>query len=100
MRKQGVSFLNWAAAGFAAILAAGVNPAAAQDQHSRKPLIPARLAAGPNAVSENFGDVAVLVDNGLMVTPRNLFDLAGVTVRFTPAGGNTYTVSHYEERNS
>jgi hypothetical protein len=53
----------------------------------------AALAAGPRAVSQDFGDVSVLVDNGLMVTHQNLFDLDGTTVRFTPAGDHLYTVS-------
>src|SRR5258708_24951504 len=62
-----------------------LNPASAQDLHSRKREVPAMLAAGPNAVSQDFGDVAVLVDNGLMVTAQNPFDLTGTTVRFAPA---------------
>ncbi len=80
----------------AGTLLAGVstrNPVSAQDSHPHKRRMPATLAAGPNAVSQDFGDVAVLVDNGLMVTRRNLFDLAGTTVRFAPAGDHRYTVS-------
>src|SRR5262245_11033611 len=71
-----------------------INPASAQDSHPRKPVIPVKRAGGPGAISQDFGDVAVLVDNGLMVTARNLFDLNGTTVRFTPAGAGQYTVSH------
>src|SRR5437870_3842970 len=65
----------------------------AGDTHSRKREIPINLAAGPNAVSQDFGDVAVLVDNGLMVTSRNVVDLNGATVWFAPAAAGQYTVS-------
>src|SRR5262245_22726367 len=70
-----------------------INPASAQDSHPRKPVIPVKRAGGPGAISQDFGDVAVLVDNGLMVTARNLFDLNGTTVRFTPAGAGQYTAT-------
>jgi hypothetical protein len=84
-----------------ALLAGGIlltgglteNPASAQNSNSPKREIPVKQAAGPNAVSQDFGDVAVLVDNGLMVTARNLFDLNGTTIRFSPAGTGQYTVS-------
>ncbi len=37
--------------------------------------------------------MAVLVDNGMMVTASNPFDLNSTTLRFEPAGTNQYTVS-------
>src|SRR5262245_29094589 len=78
------------------ILAASVLvvPAAAQDWgHSRKPVVHATRAGGPDAVSEDVGDVAVIVDNGLIVTQRNLPDLDGIKVRFEPVGDHLFTVS-------
>ena len=53
----------------------------------------ARLAPTPDSASQDFGHVAVLVDNGLMVTERNLFDLNGITLRFEPAGDGRYTLT-------
>jgi hypothetical protein len=47
----------------------------------------------PAPARQEFPDVAVLVDNGMMVTPSNPFDLNGVTLRFEPAGDHRYTVS-------
>lgn len=71
-----------------------MKPASAQDLHSHKSVMPtAALGSGPAAVSQDVGDIAVVVDNGLMVTARNLFDLTGVTVRFAPAGDHLFTVS-------
>ena len=68
-------------------------PASAQARCSGKPVIPGSLARGPDALQQDFGDVAVLVDNGLIVTSHNLFDLEGTTVRFDPAGDHAFTVS-------
>lgn len=68
-------------------------PASAQNYRSHKPVIPGNLAHGPDAVGQDVGDVAVIVDNGLIVTARNLFDLDGTTVRFEPAGDHLYTVT-------
>ena len=83
---------------FVTLLAVGLLHAAsasAQGRHrcNRKPIVSSHLAHGPDAASQDFGDVAVIVDNGLIVTKRNLFDLAGRIVRFEPAGGDAYTVS-------
>jgi hypothetical protein len=68
--------------------------ASAQNPQTRKkPIVPASHAHGPDAVSQDFGDVAVVVDNGVIVTPRNPFDLGGTTVRFEPAGEHSYSVA-------
>lgn len=64
-------------------------------ENSRKPFIPAARAAGPIAASEDFGDVAVVVDNGLLVTPLNPFDLSEVTLHFEPFGGEAFNVSRF-----
>ena len=79
----------------AMILLVGVSriPAKTQEHQLRKQGNLATLAAGPNSASQDFGDVAVLVDNGVMVTSRNLFDLNGKTLSFEPSGPLGYTVS-------
>lgn len=68
-------------------------PASAQSQNPHKSIVPVKQAHGPNAVSQDFGDIAVVVDNGLIVTSRNPFDLGGTTVRFDPAGDHLYGVT-------
>jgi hypothetical protein len=51
----------------------------------------ARLAAAPSAVSQDVGDVAVIVDNGAIIIPpqpANPFDLpVPVNIRFAPNAG-------------
>src|SRR5262245_31698116 len=66
---------------------------AATAQQPQKRSVPQPRPHGPIAVAQDVGDVAVLVDNGLIVTKRNLFDLAGRTVRFAPAGAHLYAYS-------
>src|SRR5262245_45056752 len=75
------------------LLGAFAAMAFAQPPHSHKRTIPVVRPHGPDRESQDFGDVAVLVDNGLMVTPRNPVDLDGLAVRFAPAGAHLYTVS-------
>ena len=54
---------------------------------------PAKQAAAPASVSQDIGDVAVIADNGVIVTSRNIFDLTfPTTLRFDPAAGGKYTV--------
>src|SRR5437879_6078883 len=69
-----------------AICMAGVSGSALADKTSGKPTTLINRGTGPNAVSQDFGNVAVLVDNGLIVSPRNLFDLNGIRIRFQPSG--------------
>jgi len=47
----------------------------------------ARTRVLAEATAEDVGDVAVLQDAGDLITQPNRFDLAGVGLRFTPAGG-------------
>jgi hypothetical protein len=66
-------------------------PASAQERRSpRKRSVPVHRPRGPDGASQDFGNVAVLVDNGLMVTGKNPFDLNGQMVRFEPAGDHLY----------
>jgi hypothetical protein len=66
---------------------------AAQPPQGHKLKMAAAQAAGPNSVTQDFGNIAVVVDNGVMVTSRNLFDLNGRSLRFTPVSGAAFTVS-------
>jgi hypothetical protein len=75
-----------------AVLALAAAPASA-DPRRRKYDRPMRLAAGPGAVSQDFGNIAVLVDNGLMVTSHSLPDLSGIAIRFAPVGDHLFSVS-------
>src|SRR5262245_42215706 len=43
--------------------------------------------------SQDFGNVAMVVDNGLIVTEQSSFDLQFSTLRFEPNGPHSYTVS-------
>jgi hypothetical protein len=87
---RGASF----AVGVVALAALCAAPARAAGANSKKPIKPAAQAAGPAAVSEDVGEIAVIVDNGLMVTPRNLFDLSfSTTLRFDPAAAGKFTVT-------
>jgi hypothetical protein len=82
--------LGVGAAMFALCAAAG--PASAHDdvKHQR----PIKQAAAPNSAASDVGDVAVIADNGLIVTSRNVFDLSfATTIRFEPAGAGKYTVT-------
>ena len=69
------------------------NPASAQGNHARKRCHPVCRTGGPPAACQDQGNVSVIVDNGLIVTQQNPFDLNGRAVRFEPAGNNLYTVS-------
>src|SRR5512135_3861070 len=51
-----------------------------------------RLATEPVASQRDVGDVAVIDDDGTLVTAANLLDLMQESFRFDPAGGSTYTV--------
>src|SRR5438034_6527012 len=76
------------------LLALGAPAGAQTTHHPSKRVKFGHLASGPNAVSQDFGDVAVIVDNGLIVNRRNLFDLpSNTTLRFEPASGHAYSVS-------
>jgi hypothetical protein len=77
-----------------AVLGASPAPATAAGGQSKKPFVPGNLAKGPDAWSQDIGDVAVVVDNGLMVTSQDRFDLSfPTTLRFDPAGPGKFTVS-------
>ena len=52
------------------------------------------LTAGGYSASQDFGDVAVVADDGLMVTEKNIPDLNGTQVRFDPAGPSSFSISH------
>src|SRR6266478_1765503 len=75
------------------LFASGVSPAVAMDHHSSEPLQLRQLEARSNGVNDDVGDVAVIADNGLIITERNSFDLPSTTLRFEPAGGHSYAVS-------
>src|SRR5262245_53002376 len=75
------------------LLGATAGIAAAQGPYPHKRIVPVARPHGPTGESQDFGDVAVLVDNGLMVTRQNPLDLAGRMVRFEPAGDHLYKVS-------
>jgi hypothetical protein len=82
--------------GLTSLLAVGallLQPAIAQSPSAKKRPRPVPRAGGPAAVSQDFGDVAVVVDNGLIVTHRNAIDLDGRDIHFVPAGGNAFTVT-------
>jgi hypothetical protein len=51
-----------------------------------------RLAAEPAALQRDVGDVAVIDDDGTLVTEPNQVDLNQKAFRFEPAGNSTYTV--------
>ena len=51
-----------------------------------------RLAAEPIALQRDIGDVAVIDDDGTLVTAANPLDLGQKSFRFEPAGNSTYTV--------
>jgi hypothetical protein len=76
-----------------ATLGAAAATATAQSGTPRKRIVPVVRPQGPPATSQDVGNVAVLVDNGLMVTRKNAFDLAGRVVRFDPAGTGRFMVS-------
>ena len=77
-----------------ALAAAALSPPSrAQDHGGHKPTFPKALPKGPVAASQDFGEIAVIVENGLTSTGRNPFDLDGRTVRFDPAGNGSYVVS-------
>src|SRR5262245_15797401 len=67
--------------------------ATSQCQRRGKPVDPVVRPRGPSRASQDFGNIAVIVDNGLMATPRNPFDLNGRIVRFAPAGSDQFVVS-------
>ncbi len=52
-----------------------------------------RLAAEPVALQRDVGDVAVIDDDGTLVTAANQLDLKQKSFRFDPAGNSTYTVA-------
>ncbi|MGH9425764.1 MAG: hypothetical protein ACRD2L_05590, partial [Terriglobia bacterium] len=56
-------------------------------------ILPTELTASTRAISEDPGDVAMVVDNGLIVTERSPFDLPNTTLRFEPAAAHSYVVS-------
>jgi hypothetical protein len=78
----------------AAIVRLPIENASGQQVPSpKKPKHAVAQAAGPNSVSQDFGNIAVLVDNGLMVTSSNPLDLDGVGVQFTPVGNHAFSVA-------
>jgi len=74
-------------------VAIGLFAVSGSSQHAQKPRYPMQLPRGPSALSQDFGDIAVIVENGLTSTRRNLFDLAGTTLRFQPLGSHDFVVS-------
>ena len=94
MIRSHVDSVRLLATSMAALVAVATTAEAGQPRaHARKPLVPAKLADGPGAACADVGDVALIVDNGLMVTAQNPFDLDGKRVRFEPAGDHAYVVS-------
>ena len=51
-----------------------------------------RLAAAPVAQQRDVGDVAVIDDDGTLITEPNQVDLSRRAFRFVPAASSTYTV--------
>jgi len=46
--------------------------------------------------SQDINDIAVIEDDGTMISEANNFDLAGKALRFTPAGAGSYTLSRQD----
>ena len=53
---------------------------------------PAALSSTIDAATVDQGNIAVLQDDGTVITPPNRLDLANNTVTFTPAGDGSYSV--------
>jgi hypothetical protein len=49
--------------------------------------------AGESRIEADIGDVAVIEDDGTLITATNPFDLDGKSFSFEPAGANSYRVS-------
>ena len=63
--------------------------------HSANPGRLRSLAATPPGAAADVGDIAVLQDEGDIITPANTFDLQGTGLRFTPRAGG-YDVSRID----
>src|SRR5437867_4902659 len=51
-----------------------------------------QFAPGAIALGPDVGDVAVMENDGTLLTELNMFDLAGKSFRFEPIGSSTYRV--------
>ncbi|MBI2150286.1 MAG: hypothetical protein HYU27_06740, partial [Acidobacteria bacterium] len=52
---------------------------------------PAALSTAAEAVTDDRGHIAVLQDDGTVITPANRFDLANSSLTFTPAANGRYS---------
>src|ERR1017187_10046963 len=54
---------------------------------------PSARKAASTSTNTDVGNIAIIQDDGTLITPINLFDLANHSLLFTPAASGGYTVA-------